>query len=317
MPSHHDISSLKHKLNNFIGIIKKLINTIIYITDFQKIHPRKWIVGIFSYSRYIGYIRPHLLTNDDDEFKLRRQLLAAAWQPKILRAPVGRRLLALSPHSDDESIGAGGILLANRNLAQIHLVCLTDGAGGGDLGEETGGKSLVEVRREEFMKTAKCLNAASVHMLDFPDGNIPCEATAVSQLRALVREIQPDVVLLPWFLDGHKDHRRANILYARSCADIDAIVLGYEIWSMLEPNVFFDISEISDLKIDLISNYKSQLRTVDYVSYAVGLAKVRAYQASLNPRRSGAAEAFMALPNKDYCELISSLYGLTRDASES
>ena len=53
----------------------------------------------------------------------------------------------------------------------------------------------------------------------------------------------------------------------------------------------------------------SQLRTVDYVSYAEGLARVRAYHAALSPRRAGAAEAFLALPNREYCELVCELYG--------
>jgi hypothetical protein len=44
-----------------------------------------------------------------------------------------------------------------------------------------------------------------------------------------VRNIRPDVVLLPWFLDEHVDHRRANLIYALACGDIEATVLGYEI----------------------------------------------------------------------------------------
>ena len=149
----------------------------------------------------------------------------------------------------------------------------------------------------------------SVRYLDFPDGAIPCSTVAVEQLRSIVREIRPDVVLLPWFLDGQVDHRRANVLYAWACADLEAMVLGYEIWSMLEPNAVFDISQYLSAKLSLIQNYASQLRTVDYVSYASGLAHVRAYHAGLSPQRSGAAEAFLALPNREYCELVCELYG--------
>ena len=128
-----------------------------------------------------------------------------------------------------------------------------------------------------------------------------------------MRNIQPDVVLLPWFLDGHIDHRRANVLYAQSCADLDATVLGYEIWSLLEPNAIFDITEYLAEKLLLIQNYTSQLRTVDYVQYASGLANVRAYHAALCPLRSGAAEAFVALPNQEYCELVCELSGAPRE----
>jgi LmbE family N-acetylglucosaminyl deacetylase len=120
--------------------------------------------------------------------------------------------------------------------------------------------ALVEARRAEFRKTAAALRAASVQLLDYPDGDILCSSKEVE--RSIVRNIHPDVVLLPWFLDEHVDHRRANLLYALACGDIEATVLGYEIWSMLEPNAVFDITKHMNGKLSLIRNYPSQLRTV-------------------------------------------------------
>ena len=280
----------------------------------HRIHPRRWLTGLVSYPRFLGYVKPQLMTASEEEFLVRRKLLARAWEPRQLLVPVGKRLLALCPHPDDESIGAGGLLLAHRGLAEIHLVCLCNGEAGGEPDEtaidNTDAKSrLVETRKAEFRKAADALNAVSVHHLDFPDGGIPCSAVAIEQLRKVVEEIRPDVVLLPWFLDDQVDHRRANVLYAWACADLEAMVLGYEIWSMLEPNAVFDITQQLPAKLSLIQNYSSQMRTVDYVSYADGLARVRAYHAALLPRRSGAAEVFLALPNREYCELVCELYG--------
>lgn len=278
------------------------------------VHPRRWLTGLVSYPRYLGYVKPQLMTATEEEFRVRRQLLARGWEPRTLEAPIGKRLLVLSPHPDDESIGAGGLLLAHRTSAEIHLVCLCTGEGGGsvadeDVNPETAKRKLVETRKAEFKNTAEALLAASVRFLDFPDGNVPCSTEAVERIRSIAREIRPDVVLLPWLLDGHVDHRRANVLYAWACADLEATVLGYEIWSMLEPNAVFDISTHLPGKLALIQNYASQLRTVDYASYASALARVRAHQAALRPRRTGAAEAFVALPNHEYCELVCALYG--------
>jgi LmbE family N-acetylglucosaminyl deacetylase len=279
------------------------------------IHPRRWLTGFVSYPRYLGYVKPQLVNATEEEFRVRRQLLARAWEPRILTAPVGKRLLALCPHPDDECIGAGGLLLAHRDSAEIHLVCLCTGEGGGSVGDagvnpETAKRKLVETRKAEFKKTAEALQAASVRHLDFPDGNIPCSTEAVERIGSLVREIRPDVVLLPWFLDNHIDHQRANALYAWACADLELTVVAYEIWSMLEPNAIFDISTHLPGKLALIQNYASQLRTVDYASYASALARVRAHHAALHPLRTGAAEAFVALPNREYCELVQALYGV-------
>jgi N-acetylglucosamine malate deacetylase 1 len=273
------------------------------------IHPRRWLTGLVSYSRYLGYIKPQLMPASEEEFRIRRQLLASAWQPRKLMAPIGKRILALCPHPDDESIGAGGLLLAHRELAEIHLVCLCDGAGGGRLEDPNSSpNALAEARRTEFRNAAEVLQAASVQHLNYPDGNIPCSPKEVIRLRSIVHSIRPDVVLLPWFLDGHVDHRRANVLYALACGDLEAIVLGYEIWSMLEPNAVFDITDLLSEKLQLIRNYPSQLRTVDYVQYVSGLASVRAYHAALQPLRAGAAEAFVALPNREYCEQVCALF---------
>jgi hypothetical protein len=42
------------------------------------IHPRRWLTGLLSYSRYLGYVRPQLLRATEEEFRVRRQLLARA-----------------------------------------------------------------------------------------------------------------------------------------------------------------------------------------------------------------------------------------------
>jgi N-acetylglucosamine malate deacetylase 1 len=281
----------------------------------QGVHPRRWLAGKTAYSRYLGYIRPHLLLSSSAaEFHVRRQLLAYGWEPRQLTAPVGKRILVLCPHPDDESIGPGGLLLAHRDLAEIHLVCLCNGAAGGSLNDgNSNGGAMIEVRRAEFRKTASDLRAASIKHLDYDDGKIPTSAAAAQTLRSVVIDIRPDVVLLPWFLDNHVDHRTANILYSRACADLETIVLGYEIWSMLEPNAAFDITNQLEGKISLIHNYPSQLRTVDYAKFVSGLANVRAFQMSVRPLRSGAAEAFVALPNREYCKLVNRLHHPDRE----
>src|SRR5271170_8521077 len=114
------------------------------------VHPRRWLTGFVSYPRYLGYVKPQLLNATEEEFRVRRQLLAQAWEPRALIAPVGKRLLALCPHPDDESIGAGGLLLAHRDSAEIHLVCLCNGAGGGKLADsDPDPQKLIDARKTE------------------------------------------------------------------------------------------------------------------------------------------------------------------------
>jgi len=97
------------------------------------VYPRRWLTGLISYSRYLGYIRPQLLQRTEEEFPRSSPAYRTRMGTAATHRPVGKRILALCSHPDDESIGAGGLLLAHRDLAEIHLVCLCDGAGGGSL----------------------------------------------------------------------------------------------------------------------------------------------------------------------------------------
>ncbi|MCX5686484.1 MAG: PIG-L family deacetylase [Candidatus Omnitrophica bacterium] len=230
-----------------------------------------------------------------------------------MSAPIGRKLLVLSPHPDDESIGAGGLLWAHRDISEIHFVVMTKGEKGGALREDCQDPEffkarMAEARKNEFSKTASMLNVKSCHYLDFEEEKILCDSKTADKLRLIINAIKPDVLLIPWFLDDRIDHRDTNILYQKACSDLEAMVLSYEVWSMLEPNAVFDISEHLEGKLSLIRNYETQLRTVDYISYVEGLSKVRAFQYQVNPHRNGAVEAYLALPNREYCELVHNLY---------
>ncbi len=82
------------------------------------------------------------------------------------------------------------------------------------------------------------------------------------------------------------------------------MVIGYEIWGLLTPNAYLDISDFLQRKRELISQYISQTRTVDYISYAEALARTRAFHLPVNENRSGFVEAYVALPCRDYCDLV-------------
>ena len=161
------------------------------------------------------------------------------------------------------------------------------------------------MRRKELAAACKHFSGRVIGSLGLPDGTAAeHNSEAASRLRRLVISVKPDVVILPWLLDQHPDHRAANLIWAMGCSDLRCIVLGTELWSLCIPNAYFDITAVLSAKLDAIREFSTQLATVDYVALADGLAKVRAFHGSIQARRTGAAEAFFSLPNKEYCELV-------------
>lgn len=278
-------------------------------------HPRTFLDSILTYPRFLGAIKPGLLGRGEAEFEARFASLQSGWWPSQLRRPVGRRILAISPHPDDETIGAGGLLLAHRGQADISVITVFNGDGGGELpGVAVGAPDhktrLVQARLEELGRACHHFSARVVGGVGLSDGTVPTPlGPAAKRLRALVEIVRPDVVILPWFLDQHTDHRTANLLWATACADIPCMVLGSEIWSLTFPNAYFDITDVLPAKLAAVSEFKTQLATVDYLSLVDGLAKIRAFYSNVRIGRDGAAEAFFSLPNRDYSELVLGLSG--------
>jgi LmbE family N-acetylglucosaminyl deacetylase len=274
-----------------------------------RFHPRAWLDSVLTYPRYLGTIKPELLHCALDEIEPRLNACFRAVWPKALQSPLGKRLMVVAPHPDDEVIGCGGLLLLHRGTSEIHIVNVYNGDGGGSIDqspwrdEPEYKRCLVELRKRELDSVAAKLGVATVTRLNVSD----CTGTPGKEeertLRELLHKLQPEVVLLPWFLDNQPQHKATNTLFAKAAADYNCCVVAFEIWSLMPPNAFIDITDVLDQKLELIQEYASQLRTVDYVKYVSGLARVRAFHHSVGDRRDGAAESYLALPSKEYCEL--------------
>jgi len=279
------------------------------------LHPRAWMHSALTYPRFIGRIKPGLLAGTEAELQARLAVSNRACEPALLEAPVGRHIVVVAPHPDDESIGAGGLLLAHRGKASVSIVTLFNGEGGGQLGAEPWADTpsyksrLVNARKDELAEVAACLQASSTHAIDLPDGYANPRPEDAQTLGSIVSALHPDVVLIPWFLDNLPDHRMANLLYASACADLDCMVLGFEVWSLCHPNALFDTTAWLDEKLRLVELYKTQTASVDYARLVTGLGLTRGFQLGRGQNGTSAAEAFLALPNRDYCDIVRAYYG--------
>ena len=113
----------------------------------------------------------------------------------------GIDLLVLGAHPDDAEVHVGGILaLAARNGLGAAILDLTSG----DLGT----RGSAATRRAEAMAAAAILGVRRI-ILDLPDARFDEGEANRQTLMVQIRDLRPEVLILPAPEDRHPDHRRA------------------------------------------------------------------------------------------------------------
>jgi len=115
-------------------------------------------------------------------------------------------ILLCAPHVDDESIAAGGLLLAwRRQGVPVDLVYLTDSSAGGR-GETAAERA--STRRAEAEELARRTGVRTLHVLPGVNENLLATAAAVtSELTEILKRGGHQVVVTVGPLDAHHEHR--------------------------------------------------------------------------------------------------------------
>lgn len=222
----------------------------------------------------------------------------------------GRAVLALSPHPDDEIVGAGGTLLRLvRAGARVTLIQATDGSDSWALR-----RAPNDVRRTVRMAEARAVaQAAGIErLIEWREDNRSFQRTdaLVERLAGLLRELAPALVFTPFLTDAHGDHRTLNRILAdaleRYPESVAATrVLGYEVWGSAAPALFCDVTEVREEQEALLFQYPTGMKVDDFVE----LCEHRNYyNACKLLGRAGYAEVFHAAPATDYPGLVRSTY---------
>ncbi len=221
------------------------------------------------------------------------------------------KVLVISPHPDDETLGMGGtIALMREKGIEVHVAIIT---GHGEKKEHPIWPiDAWDTVIKENKKALKILGVSNTIYTNLPAvciENIPrWEINNV--FLELISNIKPDEIYVPFVNELHKDHE--SIFYAVNVATRPYLqtsksirrVLAYETLSEtnlqyptsnnhFNPNVFVDISKTIKKKLDAIQEYKSQLQNENLPRSIEGikaLARIRG-----NHIGCSAAEAFVLL----------------------
>lgn len=183
------------------------------------------------------------------------------------------QIIIISPHPDDETLGCGGAILKHSAAGDtIHWLIVTS------MSEKQGfSPQVIKQRQEEIESVAQMYDFETVHNLNLPTtrlDEIPI-GDIINGISKVLLEVKPHTVYLPNRSDVHSDHR---IVFnaAWSCCKIFRFpfirrVLMYEIPSETDfapalpesaffPNIFSDISPHLDRKIEIMREYRDELR---------------------------------------------------------
>jgi bacillithiol biosynthesis deacetylase BshB1 len=119
-------------------------------------------------------------------------------------------ILAIAAHRDDvELTCAGTLLLAADQGYRTAILDLTAG--------ETGTRGSTSLRGEEAERAAKILGVAERRNAGLPDAHLHNTDDARCVLVQHIRELAPRVVILPFPVGRHPDHRVASELSRDAC----------------------------------------------------------------------------------------------------
>ena len=199
---------------------------------------------------------------------------------------IPERAMFIFAHPDDIEFGVAGTAAKwIKYGSEVTYIVLTDGNIGSH-DEDMTAEKLAEIRRYEQTEAAKTVGANCIFMGE-PDGLLQPTPELRKKLVRLIRKHKPNVVVCGdpnfYYRDGyinHPDHRNAGQAALEAVfPSADSPLLFPELieegylphkvnyvyisFGRREANLYIDISETIDLKIEALKKHKSQLKDWD------------------------------------------------------
>jgi len=150
----------------------------------------------------------------------------------------GLPFVVLSPHPDDESLGAGGLIAAAGACGQrADVIIVTDGSGSHPKSKRYPRQTLIDLRQAEVAAAGTMLGLAADHVshLGLPDTRAPSSGDvfdrAVTTIVEKCRAANAATLFVTWDLDPHCDHEAAARMAEAARQRVPELRLwAYPIW---------------------------------------------------------------------------------------
>ena len=196
---------------------------------------------------------------------------------------MGKRVFALHCHPDDiEFMMAGTLFLLKEAGCELHYMNLANGCYGSN---EYSREETIQVRKEEAMQAASFLGA-EFHGSITDDLSVFYTPELISQTVAVIREIKPDILLLPSpeeYMEDHMNTCRVGVTAAFSRGipnylsnpERPAIFSDVTLYHAMPygladglrrkiiPDFYIDIENVIDEKTTMLGYHRSQKEWLD------------------------------------------------------
>ena len=217
------------------------------------------------------------------------------------------KILAISAHPDDETLGCGGTLLKHQAWGdELFWLIVTQAY------EPQWSKSIIERKAQEVEQVAQAYKIKKYFKLGFPTIRLDTVAQSdlIAKVRDVVAQVEPEIVYLLHSGDIHTDHQ---IVFSATMSVLKPFymaklgvrrVLCYETLSSTEaappqinrafiPNIFSDITPYCDRKLEIMQLYQSETQPDFFPRSLSAIQALAHYRGSTIGVRY--AEAFMLM----------------------
>jgi len=206
--------------------------------------------------------------------------------------------LVISPHPDDDVIGAGGMmaLLAGARRPVV-TVYVTSGAPAGNAA-----CASAHTRRQEALAALRVVKARGAFFMNCTSGDVRDQPSRVqAALMNIISLVSPCAVYLPWPFEQHATHQAVTRMVVQGLRRPEPFAgefWGYCVWSALPPSLLrcsVDITRVAHLKRAAIEQHATQVALKDYAGGMLGLNRHAAVYGSPLPdnHTSRYAEQFL------------------------
>lgn len=181
------------------------------------------------------------------------------------------KVLVVSPHPDDETLGAGGTIMRliseGHKVYWLNMTCIKPN-------QKCFSKEMIEKREIQLKEISEYYFFSKIYHLNLPTTELDnCNANdVIGRITEIMHEVRPQLLILPDYNDAHSDHKK-TFEWCYVCSKNFRFPFIKQIMTMeilsetdfgrpeapFTPNYFVDISDFMEKKIKAMQIYDTEL----------------------------------------------------------